>query len=104
VTAKDPPLDDFVSHAALGIQFEDEEARRRAEEVSVWDSVTRAARLARKKPGYRFVAALEIPTEIDLRRGKHGHWAIPRYVDAAEIKGWVAEVVEVVFVWKNDEH
>ena len=57
----EPPLDDFRSQADQGRVYDDEEVQRRAEEVSVWDSLERAARLGRKRPRLAYVAVLDVP-------------------------------------------
>ncbi len=89
----EPPLDDFRSQAEQGRVYDDAEVQRRAEEVSVWDSLERAARLGRKRPRLAYVAVLDVPADVPLRPGKRGHWGIPKEFSADEIRRWIADVV-----------
>jgi hypothetical protein len=95
VSRKDPLPDDFRSQAARGRVYADPEVQRRAEEVSVWDSLERAMHLARKKPQLGYIAILQIPEDVQLRPGKRGHWGIPRSIPVEEIMRWIADVVPV---------
>jgi len=92
VSAIDPPLADFLSAAEVGRHYADPAVEQRAAEVSVWDSKEAAEALAQKKIAMRFLAVLDIPAEIGMRRGKRGHWGIAAGTGAAVIRGWVAEV------------
>lgn len=52
VSEGDPQVQDFLSQAEEGRRYDDPEVQRRAEEVSVWDTLERAVRLASKRPQY----------------------------------------------------
>ena len=93
VSELDPPESDFRAQSEERPPYADPELQRRAEEVSVWDRFERAEDLARKRPGLRFVAVLEVPRDVRLRPGKRGHWGIPKGIAPDEIKRWVVEVV-----------
>jgi len=90
-----PPIADFQSPAEAGRHYDDSAVQQRAEEVSVWDSLAAATRLAAKKPTLRYVAVLEIPKHVELRPGKRGHWGVPKGTGAEQIKGWVVEVLRL---------
>ena len=92
VSRPDPDADDFLSPAEAGRRYDVPAVQERAEEVSVWDSVEAARRLALKKPALRYIATLEIPAHIQLRPGKRGHWGIPKGTGAERIRGWVVGV------------
>lgn len=92
VSRPDPHTTDFLSPAEAGRHYDVPAVQERAEEVSVWDTVEAARRLALKKPALRYIATLEIPAHIDLRPGKRGHWGIPKGTGADRIKGWVVGV------------
>ena len=75
--------------------YDDPAVQRRAEEVSVWDSLAAIVRLKRKKPHLRYIAILEIPEHVELTHGKRGHRGIPKSIGAEQIRGWVVDVVEL---------
>lgn len=71
----------------------DAEKQARAEEVSVWDTIERAARQRRKKPHLRIVALLDISADVPLRAGKRGHFGIPKTCGPTTIRRWVSAVL-----------
>jgi hypothetical protein len=92
VRAAGPPVHDFIPLAASGRRFRDPDVQRRAEEVSVWETLEAAVRVRARKPELRFVAVLEVPPNVVLTQGRGGHWGIPRGRSAEEIRSWVIEV------------
>ena len=92
VSAAEPPVHDFMPLAASGRRFGDPDVQRRAEEVSIWDSLEAAVKVRARRPELRFIAVLEVPPNVALTRGRGGHWGIPRGKSAEEIRTWVIEV------------
>lgn len=72
VSAAEPPVHDFIPLAATGRQFRDPDVQRRAEEVSVWETLDAAVKVRARKPELRFVAVLEVPPNVALIRGRGG--------------------------------
>lgn len=104
VSQRDPPLEDLFSLIETGHPpYDHPELQRRAEEVSVWDSLAAVMRVRKKRPHLGYVAILEIPEEVALTRGRRGHWGIPRGTGAEQIERWIVEVIQVPSTRRGDE-
>ena len=99
VRTNPPAIDDMRSHLELGIPLRrtDPESLRMASGISLFDSLDRARKQARRKPwmGNAFIAELAVPTDRFRMEKTAGLGHYTAWGDASAMLGCVRRVVRV---------
>jgi hypothetical protein len=96
ITKSNPPtVEDFKSHAELGLSKPPDLPQRRWEGVSMWNDIERATALALRRPKLgTFIAEVELPDSVERApEGSPGHFEV--YGSAIDLHSRVVQTQPV---------